>query len=69
MNTTHKNECRGGARQVVKSLYSNATNFIAKCLHPQGFLMCLLTEWMHLAALFLCVYGALSLLEVACKAR
>ena len=29
MSAAHKNECRGGARQVVKTLSKYATDFIA----------------------------------------
>lgn len=33
MSAAHKNECRGGARQVVSSILKNATKIIAACDH------------------------------------
>ena len=69
MTTTHKDECPVSAGQVVKTPIKSATNFIAKCLHPQGFLIGLLTELMYITGLSAYLFIALSLLEVACKAH
>ena len=37
MSAAHKNECRGGARQVVKTLTKRTADFIASITHGASF--------------------------------
>ena len=68
MSTAHKNECRGGARQVVKTLSKYAGDFIARwALFASGFylnkgidpVLCAAFALVLLQAVVMAVWGML----------